>query len=339
MSLKKKIARRLTGKRSPGQGATKVDRQLAFVISAPRSGSTWLKRALNQHPGIYCTEQRLFGQYYDVVPNADATYTLRLTLDEYAKALSGFYDYDALGLSLLEYRDDFIHHMVQAMLEYGYTRSGKPVLVDKITPYRHTSETVLRHIKRYTPQAHLIQLVRDGRDVITSGVFDWIARTKRDHPRYEVFVKKEADITLERFFDDDDLTQWADEWAGPIRAFQNAGGAPITIRYEAMKMDQAGTLRQVFDYLQLPADSAIVARCVEESSFKKMSAGREAGQSVSTAKARKGIAGDWKNYFTRQDGARFHECAGDCLIAMGYVTDASWVDELPESLALTAAHA
>ena len=40
-----------------------------FVISAPRSGSTWLQRALNEHPQVFCTEHRLFGRFCEIWPN------------------------------------------------------------------------------------------------------------------------------------------------------------------------------------------------------------------------------------------------------------------------------
>ena len=326
----KKILQQMT----PGAG--KPERTLAFVVSAPRSGSTWLKRALNEHPDVYCTEHRLFGDYYDVVPNRDDTVTLRLTLDQYVKTLSGYYDCKALGLTPVQFRRHILEHLVNAMCDFAWAESSKPVLVDKITPYRGTAKHVLQQIRRYTPQAKLIHLVRDGRDVCTSGVFDWIARTKRKHPRYAVFVERRGGVRLRRFFDDDDLAQWAEEWAGPIRAFTERRAKPLTIRYEEMKQDQRAVLEPVFAYLGASCEAETVQRCIEASSFRKMSAGRAPGQGVATAKVRKGVAGDWKNYFTRRDGERFHELAGDCLVKLGYADDGDWVQALPKTLNLTA---
>ncbi len=328
-SIAKRVLRKLVPKPVP---PPEGERRKAFIISAPRSGSTWLKRALNEHPKIYCTENRLFGRYCDVVPNADETETLRVTMDEYAHVLSGYYDYRALGMDLLDFKEEMVQHLANAMFEFAYLRSGKPVVVDKITPYRNTSDLVLSQINRFSPGARRVQLVRDGRDVATSGVFDWIARTKRDHPRYAAFVKKETSVSLDRFFDDEDIAQWADEWAEPIRAFKKSGGAPLTIRFEDMKQDQAAVLGKVFDFLGVAAAPETIQRCIKESSFKKMSAGRKAGEGVATAKVRKGIAGDWVNYFTQRDGTLFHELAGDCLIEMGYVEDGSWAEVLPEKL-------
>ena len=62
-------------------------------------------------------------------------------------------------------------------------------------------------------------------------------------------------------------------------------------------------------------------------------AGRSAGDNDSpTAKARKGIAGDWKNYFTQADAKLFLKIAGKQLIETGYEANDDWVQCLPEQL-------
>lgn len=310
-------------------------RRVAFVVSAPRSGSTWLQRALNQHPAVYCTEHRLFGDYYDVVPTAEGDEALRCTLDRYAGLLHEYHAFRALGVSRKRFDEAVTAHLVQSMLAFSHAQSGKPVLVDKVTPYLGTAETVLRRIRKYLPDARLIQLTRDGRDVLASGVFDWIRRVKRDHPRHAVFVERRPGARVARFFDDDDIAQWAEEWAGPIRAFEKLAPRAPRISYEGMKSDQGAVLAGLFGELSLEADPAMIAACVEGATFRKMSGGRRAGEGVAVAKARKGVVGDWRNYFTRRDGRLFHEIAGGELIALGYERDEGWVDALPEDLDIT----
>ena len=293
-------------------------------------------RASNQHPHIYFTENRLFGEYHDVVPNADGTRSVRVTLDEYVRLLTQHYDFRAMGLDSAQFTDRMTAALAGAVLDFSFRASSKPVVVDKITPYRDTTPVVLEQIMRYFPDALLVQLVRDGRDVLTSGVFDWIGRTKKDHPRHDLFVAGKNGAHLDRFFDDEDIDQWAAEWTGPIRAFHALGQDVPLIRYEEMKRAQAEVLKGFFDCLGVDSSESILRHCVEESSFKKMSGGRVAGEGVATAKARKGVAGDWKNYFTRRDGELFHELAGDCMQLMGYEQDGTWVGDLPEKLHLTA---
>jgi hypothetical protein len=312
------------------------DRTLCFIVSAPRSGSTWLMKALNEHPDVFCTENRFFGQYYDVAPNGDESDTLRITLDEYVKWLSEYYEFRALHMDSRAFRRRMESALLNASIEFSYSASGKRVLVDKITPYRHTSDLVLQKIRAHFPNARLIQLVRDGRDVLTSGVFDWIARIKKDHPRYAMFVEKREDLTLDRFFDDEDIEWWTDEWIQPIRAFKALPGSVLEIRYEQMKTNQAAVLESVLKELDVDASRSVIDRCVGESSFEKMSGGRKAGDGNPTSKARKGVAGDWRNYFTRRDAQIFLERTGNALVALGYENDESWAKEAPERLNLTA---
>jgi hypothetical protein len=50
--------------------------------------------------------------------------------------------------------------------------------------------------------------------------------------------------------------------------------------------------------------------------------------------ARKGVSGDWLNYFTRRDGEIFHEIAGEQLLQLGFEIDPKWYEQLPEKLDL-----
>jgi hypothetical protein len=75
----------------------------------------------------------------------------------------------------------------------------------------------------------------------------------------------------------------------------------------------------------------VIEQCVESSTFEKMS-GRPPGQEEPTAKARKGIVGDWRNYFTLIDGELFDAFAGEQLKKMGYEPDGEWIKSLPAKL-------
>ena len=66
------------------------------------------------------------------------------------------------------------------------------------------------------------------------------------------------------------------------------------------------------------------AQAVSSASFEKLSKGRERGQEDVTSFYRKGIAGDWKNYFTERDKEIYKEEAGELLIRLGYERDLDW---------------
>lgn len=309
-----------------------LPRSVAFIVSSPRSGSTWLETALNCHPQIYCTENRLFGRFAEMWPNNDKTHSIRITLDEYASVLSSYSACAALGLSPPAFAEKVLARFIESLLELSVELSGKPVFVDKITPYLGTSHLVLDSIQRHLPEASIIQLVRDGRDVATSGVFDWILRSSTNPDRDAYFVEKRPGAVLERFFAYEDLRTWTANWTQPIQAFRDRNPDAFMLRYEEMQKDQAASLTELFRRLGVDASPATVENCVRGSSFEAMSGGRKRGEAEPTAKARKGVSGDWRNYFTRRDGELFMNLAGKYLIDLGYEKDGSWVESLPETL-------
>jgi hypothetical protein len=67
-----------------------------------------------------------------------------------------------------------------------------------------------------------------------------------------------------------------------------------------------------------------VKRCVEATSFERLSLGRERGEEDPSSFFRKGVAGDWRNTFTEEDRRVFKREAGDSLIELGYEVDRSW---------------
>ena len=80
-------------------------------------------------------------------------------------------------------------------------------------------------------------------------------------------------------------------------------------------------------------DAEIIAQCIERATFEKMSGRAVGDENAPLADARKGISGDWKNYFTRKDGELFDELAGQLLIDLGYENNRDWIQTLPDELA------
>ena len=331
---------------------------LNFVISAPRSGSTWLATALNHHPEIFATEHRLLGEFCELWPNNNGSFSPRLTFDSYAEAFSVHYFHSFLSLDRNAFVEQFQQSFAQFIVDFALQRCDKSVVVDKVTPYAGTAELVLEKISRLFPDSKVIELVRDGRDVVTSGTFDWMLKDGRETDRYEFFMnpKRGKVKMLDRFFDDDVLRKWTEHWleVAPslmarhqtVSTMETANSPTWTngessdskvcsmvIRYEQMQADMPAALRQVFEFLGVSADKSLCANCAANTTFEKM-AGRPAGQANPSAKARKGIVGDWQNYFTRRDGQLFDELAGQKLVELGYAVDHQWWTRLPEKLGL-----
>lgn len=305
------------------------------MISAPRSGSTWLARALNGHPQIVATENRLFGMFFDVWKNRQGKGSPRITADQFARGLANHSFFQELGFAdAASMQEAFLEHYLSMLAAFLRSQSGKPVVVDKVTPYLGTSRKIVQQIRKYFPDARIIQLIRDGRDVAVSGVFDWVAREQPDSDRYRLFVEGDSGIRLSRFFDDESLERWSRYWIEPLEAAVSSAG--LTIRYESMLDDQAAVLGEVFGFLQVDKDPELSAACARSATFEKMT-GRARGQNQPLDKARKGVAGDWQNYFTREDARQFQERTGNWLQQLEYEPDLTWIDQCPDTLDLSVA--
>ena len=305
--------------------------QLHFVVSAPRSGSTWLTTALNHHGELFGTEQRLFGNFCEVWQNNDGSTAPRITLDKYASAFGMHYFYQFMNRDYDGFVEDFKTSFIRFMMHFAMNRTGKKVIIDKITPYPGTAAMVVGEIRRLFPESKIVLLIRDGRDVVTSGTFDWLLKDAAGTDRYRFFCDREPGMQLTRFFDDQVIERWANNWAETVNAFRECP-ADVRVTYEQLKTDFDSAIGSVFQGLGVEDSASIRQQCREATTFDAM-AGRSAGDNASpTAKARKGITGDWKNFFTQADAKLFSNIAGKQLIETGYEVNDDWVQCLPEQL-------
>jgi len=63
---------------------------------------------------------------------------------------------------------------------------------------------------------------------------------------------------------------------------------------------------------------------IYENRFAKKAGGRVRGEENTSSHYRKGIAGDWRNYFTDRHKARFKELYGDIVVNLGYEEKNIW---------------
>lgn len=304
---------------------------LHFVVSAPRSGSTWLARALNGHPEVLATEHKLFGNFCELWPTNQRCTAPRITVDAFIKAFGVHYFHDQLGLDRKQFESAFQAEFAKFVCKFATDRSNAKLIIDKVTPFEGTTEFVMQQIRTCFPNSKIIHLVRDGRDMVTSATFDWLLKDAAGTDRHKHFVENE-NVPLPRFFDDDVLRRWAEHWSN-VNQHVKSAGPDLEIWYESMISDNASVLKSVFDMLGLSTSDEILDAAVQQSSFAS-STGRNPGEAIATAKTRKGVIGDWKNYFTRADGVLFQEIAGRELIEFGYEENGNWTEGLPDKLSL-----
>jgi lipopolysaccharide transport system ATP-binding protein len=101
-------------------------------------------------------------------------------------------------------------------------------------------------------------------------------------------------------------------------------GEPI-IRFEDLLTDDRAILEDVLiGRCGLDIRKGKLRRVVERESFERLSGGRQRGDEDTSAHYRKGVAGDWRNYFDEPLKDAFKETYGRLLIDAGYERDSSW---------------
>ena len=307
-----------------------------FIVGEMRSGTSWLRRTLSAHPEIVCGhEGSFFGRDYSreeipVYPGPVSSFTRALTVSEELRVWhelpwnrwKGDYQEDLRTLTRLS---------VDYFLSKEVIRTGKRIVGDK-SP-QHTE--CLDEIYEIYPDARIVHIVRDGRDVAVSAMHHWW-RLAKDQPE-GVFMLTPEELEIRdaylrdregflasgrSIFTEERLGQLAHRWSYRVgKARQDGtdlcGERYLEIRYEDLLRDTPETLRRVLELLRARRGDGVIEHCMRATSFERVSK-RRRGEEDPGSHFRKGIAGDWRGVFTERDREIYEELAGERLVEMGY---------------------
>jgi hypothetical protein len=307
-----------------------------FIAGEMRSGTSWLRRMLNVHPEIACGhEGSFFGRDYDreeiPVYTGPVSSLTRAIAD--SKSLKVWhelpwnqwtdgYDEDLTGLARV---------MVDYFLSKEAARTGKPIVGDKSPQHTHN----LDEIHEIYPDARIVHIVRDGRDVAVSAMNHWWRQAQdRDDPVFELdpeeldkrdayLADREGFLSAgESIFTEKRLRQIAERWAYRVGKARRDGVTIysenyLELRYEDLLADVPANIRRVLDGLGASSGDAMVERCARAGNFESVS-NRKQGEEDSSSFFRKGVVGDWRSVFNKRDRQLFDEVAGERLEEVGY---------------------
>jgi len=97
------------------------------------------------------------------------------------------------------------------------------------------------------------------------------------------------------------------------------------IRYENLLNRDIELLEEALLHrCRLPIEEAVLKQAILSCRFEQFSGGRQRGEEDVHSHFRKGVSGDWRQYFTAPVKAAFKERFGDVLIACGYEKSNDW---------------
>jgi len=152
-------------------------------------------------------------------------------------------------------------------------------------------------IKRLFPDAKIIAIFRDGRDVVISDMHHRL-RANGQNVSFQDRTRNwcqamEAQLLCENQYD------------------------LLSISYESLLSDPHNTLNKIMTHLELPHDASLQNDMIKRSSFEFVT-DRKSGQENTTTFYRKGAKGDWINIFTEEETRTFSGLAGEVLVKLGY---------------------
>ena len=179
-----------------------------------------------------------------------------------------------------------------------------------------------------------VYVMRDGRDVMVSLLFHRLredpagrdARAVSSAPNRDEGVRQHLPSFIEReAHDPRPRTMRRRSWSRHVREWSNApGSSRVVTSYESLSADTTAELSRVLTALEIDVDHERVGQVVEGESFERVS-GRSPGTADPSSFLRKGIVGDWRNYFTEEASRTFESCHPGALTEFGYEDSEAWL--------------
>jgi hypothetical protein len=219
----------------------------------------------------------------------------------------------------------------------GYHQAGN--FQGEIQRYRQVEPGQVVHgHDHYTPelgeilnssQIKVVLMIRDPRDQVVSRVFH-LRRdvTNRVHQMFQQLPDDEAVMMC---IEGAKGVRSARDLICLTQSWLDSGMEIVCVRYEDLIARPQAEFKRVLQFINNPLPDAFVASIVQRNRFERLTVGkkiwkswRTAGQADPNSHFRKGIVGDWRNYFNEAHRQRFKEIAGATLIEMGYEQGWDW---------------
>jgi hypothetical protein len=198
---------------------------------------------------------------------------------------------------------EFIERFHRAVLE----NSGKLIWVEK-TPKNGER---FHFVRRHFPNAKLVHIIRDGRDVVCS--LRRTAFAKLDHSPWE---SVEA------------VLRCAVQWRTSVRAGLRLRGDPAyyELRYEDLVRDPVSTLRDLTGFLGVPWDDCVVNPTpkVASGSLAPPCSVDDDESAAAAAPIFQRSVGRWRQDLTHQDCNALRLLISPLLVELGYATELDW---------------
>jgi LPS sulfotransferase NodH len=298
-------------------------REKFFIFGHARSGTTLLMRLVRLHPEVYCDYQAHFFTRRPLLKSLVDSQEIEEWLTRKSNRWNQGRDLSPL---VLRAAADFI-------MESGAVKEGKRIVGDK-SPSSTIHGQSVRDMVAIYPDAKLVYIVRDGRDVLISERFrNFVEESKflkvEDKRIVEELRRNPDQFTngTRSIFTDAFIRRVARGWVANLKEIEGEGQRLFgknyfALRYEDLLDDPFLEMTRLWKFLGVKkVDQALAEKIKEEMASnpdEEWQARRDEGIA---SFLQKGQAGNWQKLFTAQDKSIFNEIAGETLLRWNYVME------------------
>jgi hypothetical protein len=300
-------------------------REKFFILGHARSGTTLLARLVRLHPEIHCNWQAHFFTREPFLKSLVDTPEAAEWLGRKSNRWNIGHD---LSPMVLRASADFI-------LERDAAREGKHIVGDK-SPSSLIHGQAVRDMAAVYPDASLVYIVRDGRDVLISERFrnfveDSKFLTSEDRRIIDALKVDQKPFTDGRrsIFSETFIRRAAAGWVSNIQETEAEGRRLygeryFSMRYEDLLAQPFVEMQKFWQFLGVSVNKDLEVSVLAEMNSNPDEEWQAKRNDSIASFLPKGKAGNWRNMFTHQDQQVFKEVAGDQLVKWGYEKDLNW---------------
>ncbi len=275
--------------------------QIFFVGGTPKSGTTWVQRALDLHPEVTCSGEGHYHEYI-IKPMFDMLVPYN-NKKNFVKDI--VYEGESYQPDLTQ---EIIRDSARSMIEYMLTQralSSTRVVGDK-TP---GNVYVLRDLHIIFQDMLSIIVMRDPRDVAVSRLY----HVYRSHDK-EVLTRGSA---LRSEVVKASAKGWANAFVRSRNFSQDYSDRVLFVKYEEMSTNPVVVMQRMFNFLRVTSNAELIAHIVEASRFEAFS-NRKPGVEDRASFYRKGTVGDWANELEPEAVRTITNVCAEGMQALGY---------------------
>ena len=298
-------------------------REKFFIFGHARSGTTLLMRLVRLHPEVYCDYQVHFFTRRPLLKSLVDSPEIEEWLTRKSNRWNQGRDLSPLVLRAVA---DFI-------MERGAAKEDKRIVGDK-SPSSTIHGQSVRDMVAVYPDAKLVYIVRDGRDVLISERFrNFVEESKflrvEDKHIIEELRRNPDQFTngTRSIFTQSFVRRVAKGWVANLQEIEEEGKRLFgknyfALRYEDLLNDPFTEMTRLWKFLGVKKIDGELAEKIkaemESNPDEEWQAQRDEGIASFLPK---GQAGNWQKLFTAQDKSIFKEIAGETLLRWNYAME------------------